>query len=267
VKKSNKIIICRITLFLSFLTFFKPVWCQYLQKNASIDAAGFYPAPAVCVPFYSAKEINFSYSVPFGIKELSTRNLSVLLPFSMLGVTVIWENFGENLYNENTLETGIGIKIKKEIALGVTGRYRKTEIEGYSSLGEINCDAGICWFFRESFMADIQACNLFQDETATLNRLLQCNVKYFPYDNYFLKAGIVQEEGFSREYYFENNIVVKNLLIAGFGGSLNPGIFRGSLIFRIGDFFIGYSFADHKTLGNTHKFLFSYDITADRSYE
>mgnify|MGYP000061755372 CR=1 FL=1 len=27
------------------------------------------------------------------------------------------------------------------------------------------------------------------------------------------------------------------MLIAGFGGSLNPGIFRGSLIFRIGDFY------------------------------
>ena len=223
-----------------------------------VDEIGFYFFTPSRIPFHSSRELVAECSFPYGLKELSTKNIKLIIPFSTIGFSLDWENFGEKLYRENIVSGNVACKISGKFSVGLSGKIKSIEIERYPSIKEKAINCGFSYLAMKKIFVDIKFENLMAPKKRILPPRTLLGIKYCLYDNYILKTGICKEKEFTLNYFLENTLIVKNRLFLLFGASRNPDVLMGGLNIKIDNYCLGYILRDHAFLGLTHSFCFSY---------
>ena len=77
--------------------------------------------------------ISFFYSIPFGLKELSTRSLNIdLNAGNFICIETFISDFGTEKYSENKIGISVGRRILSDLAIGISYLRNRVSIRNYS---------------------------------------------------------------------------------------------------------------------------------------
>lgn len=193
----------------------------------------------------------------FGLPELRTTALAMVLPLKDVSLGASFDRFGFDLYNETTMSIGAGKAFSPSMFGGMTLNYRSLAIAGYGNTSVLSVDAGVlaeilpsvvvggCFknITNASFVKgddDIPQCFSIGAGWKALNDLfvtaeLEKDIRYAA----SLKAGI--EKTFL------------NLLSLRFGVANNPDKYAAGIAVKYAGIEFGYAGYSHAELGWTHQ--------------
>ena len=80
---------------------------------------------------------------PFGMKELRTVSVAVVLPTPIVNVGIVLDDYGSDLLRESTAVVGLGRSIEKTLDLGLAVNIGILSIQRYGTATTVTVDLGV----------------------------------------------------------------------------------------------------------------------------
>ncbi|MFC1725761.1 hypothetical protein ACFL4T_09050 [candidate division KSB1 bacterium] len=93
--------------------------------------------------FVKNSSISFFYSIPYNLKDLSTRSLNISIPAGkFFSIETFFSDFGTDKYSEEKIGISIGKKILTHLAFGISLTGNRLSIRNYPNKTEENIGFG-----------------------------------------------------------------------------------------------------------------------------
>lgn len=199
----------------------------------------------------SNNTISLFYSLPFNLKELSTKSLNIIIPIrNIIRFESLFSDFGSNKYGEKKIGISLSKNFGKYIAFGISFDFKKLKIKNYGELSEKNGGAGASLNFKKVRISFFEL----------LNRNRQKNMRFIQVsantiENINFTCILKKEESYPLQkicyFTYFNKLAA---LFIGFGE--NPAHYSLGISFLIRMFKISYQLKEDLNLGTTQYFCF-----------
>ncbi|NOZ60234.1 MAG: hypothetical protein GXO74_00985 [Calditrichaeota bacterium] len=207
---------------------------------------------------FNQRAISFSYSRPYGMKELDLAAFTGILPTKWGALGIGFSNYGFELYQEQSLLFSFSRQIFGNFSLGANVHYMKLQIKDYGSDFALAFDVGflapltdhINWGF---YCANVNHAR-FRYNKDHLPQNFSTGISYQPLGNLLINIDIFKEVTFPAElrtgfeYVFGNKVMLRSGVIS------DPAHYCFGLGFHLRGVICDYGVTFHPDLGVTHQF-------------
>lgn len=203
---------------------------------------------------------SFSFFItrPFGLKELTYFSFAGVLPTSIGNLATAISEFGNEIYQEQSIVLNYSRLLNETISLGLNLHYMKLHIKGYGSDFSLGLDFGFLvklnsklnWGF---FTTNINRAGLGQSNDK-LPQTFVTGVSFIPLDNLTINFDLYEELSFPLELRGGVEYVIFDKLALRSGFITETGEFCFGLGFISNKFSCDYAVNTHPDLGLTHQF-------------
>ena len=225
--------------------------------KCSVALSGFWSLHNNPAGFASYKNLSFgiSYENKFLLKELSTKNTGVILPYKMGNIGISYSQFGYKNYNENILGLGIAKRLGQNLDIGIKLYYIFIKFSrNYNNKSAPTFDIGIQYKINESLSLGTYIFNPICIKFKTLNKdkmpiIIRLGFSYLV-NNDFLITGEIEENfvhNFSYRFGLEYEIYKELFIRSGF--QFKPDTFTFGIGYDYKYFMIDISAQMNQILG------------------
>lgn len=225
--------------------------------KCSVALSGFWSLHNNPAGFASYQNLSFgiSYENKFLLKELSTKNTGIILPYKMGNIGISYSQFGYGNYNENILGLGIAKRLGQNLNIGIKLYYIFIKFSGdYNNKSAPTFDIGIQYKINENLSLGAYIFNPICIKFKTLNKdkipiIMRLGFSYLV-SNDFLITGEI-EENFAHNFSYRFGLeyeIYKDLFIRS-GFQFKPDIFTFGIGYDYKHFMIDISAQMNQILG------------------
>jgi len=220
------------------------------------SAASLFLNPANIQKQFSATS---SYTIPFSFKEISYKNIALSYRFGKSTFALGYQDFGNDIYKEQSFITSANIKIFSHYWLGFGLRYLIDKTQSFEAQNSYQVDVGFRAEYKNlTFSTSYLNLNFGELENDPLpqeNRtFIACDIT----ENLQTGFGLVKE--FDYPFSFRVGISYYPLKYLGFfsGFHTEPNQFTAGCEFNFLNFKIQYAIETHEYLQSTHYISLQY---------
>lgn len=258
----------RITLLL-YISFVHPLRAAFLQfpssaKTAALSGISLLNEESSTMfinPAIMGRGLSFSssYGIPFSFKGVAYKNVSVSYELGRMTIGLGYQEFGDELYKEQTFMLATNAKVLRNIQLGIGARYLNDKTENMDPQTAFQIDLGLRakyenMKFSTSFL-NISFSELENDPLPQENRTF---VAYRITEDLEVGCGFIKE--FDYAFSFRVGVAYYPIKNAGFfsGFHTEPNQFTAGVEFTLADFRIQYAIETHEYLEMSHYVTIGY---------
>jgi hypothetical protein len=207
-------------------------------------------------------KINLFYCNYYGLKDINQMSLASHFSIFNLPLGLGISTFGNKLYRETELRTGVNFEVIQQIHFGVTLNLYHLDIKNYGS--------AMCWGFDLAAMKDINekvtmafvVSNLNEPKIGSANERIPTHfgfgVAYHPAHSMDLNLDIVKDDQFDFDYRFgvQYNTNQWLSILCGFRDLVNS--VSAGLKISNSNYSLNYAFQYHPQLGGTNSMSVGY---------
>ena len=234
-------------------------------KIASLSGISQLDGSAACIFLNPANirqqfSTSTTYTIPFSFREIFYKNIALSYRFGITTIGVGYQDFGNEIYKEQSFVTAANIKIFSQYWIGIGLRYLIDKTESFDAQNSFQADAGFRaqyknLTFSTSFL-NLNFGELENDPLPQENRIfISCQIA----GNLHAGCGFIKELGYPFSYRV--GISYYPCKFAGLfsGFHTEPNQFTAGCEFRFADIKIQYAIETHEYLSPTHSISISYE--------
>ena len=223
---------------------------NYVAWAQGTDALIWNPGAIV---WHGGIEVTAVYDRPFGVRELQTGMVGMLLPLRNTALGFRFEDFGFALFREQTMGVTVGHRVRKRLGLGLTLRSLRLSAEGVGSRSWVVFDLGTRVVFPGGVRFGMAAWNVGGTSMSLLGQGGMAGIGIEVSPGVFVLVDVRKESGLPAGggAGIEFEMGKRTKLRLGVGNQ--PERFSGGFGVRKGYFTIDYSAAYHSILGVSHR--------------
>lgn len=214
------------------------------------------------IGFSGNPAINLFYCNYYGLKDINQMSLASHFSIFNLPLGLGISTFGNKLYRETELRTGVNLELIEQIHFGVTLNLYHLDIKNYGS--------DMCWGFDLAAMKDISeeismafvVSNLNEPKIGSANECIPTHfgfgIAYHPVHIIDLNLDIVKDDQFNFDYRFGFRYNANQWLsiLCGFRDLINS--VSAGLKISNSNYTLNYAFQYHPQLGGTNSMSVGY---------
>ncbi|HHI87800.1 MAG TPA: hypothetical protein ENK03_02540 [Candidatus Cloacimonetes bacterium] len=200
-----------------------------------------------------------TYGIPFSYKGISYKNISGSYSFGRVTLGLGFQDFGDEIYKEQTFMLAANAEILKKLRMGVGARFLNDKTKGMDSQTAYQFDLGMLakhekLMFSTSFL-NISFSELKNDPLPQENRTF---ISYRIAENLEAGCGFIKE--FDYAFSFRVGIAYYPIKNAGFfsGFHTEPNQFTAGVEFNLAGIKIQYAIETHEFLKLSHYMTIGY---------
>jgi len=200
-----------------------------------------------------------SYTIPFSFEEISYKNIALSYRFGKTTIGIGYQDFGNDIYKEQSFITAANIKILSHYWLGVGLRYLNDKTKSFEAQNSYQADVGFRGEYRNlTFSTSYLNLNFGELENDPLPQENRTFISYTIAENLQAGFGFVKE--FAYPFSFRVGISYYPLKYAGFfsGFHTEPNQFTTGCEFSFSNIKIQYAIETHEYLKSTHYISIQY---------
>ncbi|MCD6330554.1 MAG: hypothetical protein J7M10_09495 [Candidatus Cloacimonetes bacterium] len=203
--------------------------------------------------------VTSSYIMPFSFHEISYKNIALSYRFSKTTIGFGYQDFGNNIYKEQSFVTAANIRIFTHYWLGAGLRYLNNKTTAFDAETSYQVDVGVRAEYKNlTFSTSYLNLNFGELENDPLPQENRTFISYTIADNLHAGFGFVKE--FDFPFSFRVGISYYPFKYAGFfsGFHTEPNQLTAGCEFNFLNFKIQYAIETHEYLQSTHYISIQY---------
>ena len=200
-----------------------------------------------------------SYIMPFSFNEISYKNIALSYRFGKTTIGLGYQDFGNDIYKEQSFVSAANIRIFTHYWLGVGLRYLNNKTAAFDAQNAYQVDVGFRAEYKNlTFSTSCLNLNFGELDNDPLPQENRTSISYTIAENLHAGFGFVKE--FDYPFSFRVGISYYPLRYAGFfsGFHTEPNQFTAGCEFSFMNFKIQYAIETHEYLKSTHYISIQY---------
>ena len=218
-----------------------------LSISANPACAGLMECPSVAV----------SASRPFGLRQLDRTAAAGNFVLGSMAFGTVLAASGDGAYTEISLKTAVGWKLSGSIVAAAGFNVMRLHISGYGRATGGSADLAAVWspvrgLYSTILVRSVLRSGLGDSGDPAAPRSLEAALGAVPVEGVRCAAGIARQEELDMEYSFSTAFSPASMVDIGAGVTTSPSRFWVSLEVAVSDLGLGYGYAQHSALPETH---------------
>lgn len=220
-----------------------------------------------CLTLYHNAALSFSYKSPFGLKDLGSRSICVILPSGSGTIGAFYSYFGYTDYRRETIGLAGGITLSPGLSAGVQADlFIERQAGDYENYFQATCEGGLLFDLSEKVRAGIHIFNPLPNSfrNVSLPAAIRAGAGVSLHGSLFaaVETEMITGRKINLKTGFEYTAGRKIILRAGYS-SETPSLSFG-LGLKTGPAILDAAFSTHPRLGITSCISVSFNIGKEK---